>query len=217
LLGKQELINFNDEPILLLWMLAISLFIGVISGIYPAFYLSSALPLYTLTGTIRSGKMGFRVRQILVLVQFIISVAVIASTILMALQMRYVNNKPLGFNKENKVVVTLRGADLIEKYQTIKNELLKDSSILSVSRTRLPPIGGVMSGSFSLENNDGVIEKAQPVNLMHIKENFIKTMGMELIAGRGFSDEMPGDIGNSALVNETLVKKWGGRTPLVNV
>ncbi len=214
LLGRQELLNLNDEPTLLLWMLGFSFIVGLLSGVYPAFYLSSAPIITTLTGTTRSGKKGFRVRQTLVLVQFIISIAVIASTILMALQIRYVANKSLGFIKENKVTITLRDAEVIEKYPIIKNELLKDSRILNVSRTRVSPAGSGLSGNFGLENNDGVMEKPQSIFYMDIKEDFIKTMGMELVAGRDFSMELSTDIGGSAIVNETLVKMMEWKDPL---
>jgi len=215
LLGRQELMNLSDEPVLLLWMLGLSLVVGLISGIYPAFYLSSVTPISTLTGTTRTGKQGFHVRQTLVLIQFFISIAIIASTILMALQMRYVANKPLGFNKENQVIIRLEGADLIEKYPILKNELLKDSRIMNVSGANVPLGVVVGSHNFYLENNEGVIgRETQGIDFMSIKEDFIKTMGMELVAGRDFSREPPTDIGSSALVNEALVKKMGWKEPL---
>jgi putative ABC transport system permease protein len=124
LLGKHQLMDFSREPLLLLWLFALSLVTGLMSGIYPAFYLSSIQPISALKDTTQSGRKGFRMRQALVLVQFIISIAVIASTILMGIQMHYVNNKPLGFNKKNKVIIPLRGADLIVKYPTLKQEPL---------------------------------------------------------------------------------------------
>lgn len=214
LLGKQELMNLSDKPILLLWMLGFSLVVGLISGIYPAFYLSLVPPIFTLKDMTRTGKKGIRMRYALVLIQFIISITIIASTILMALQMRYVANKPLGFNIENQVIIRLAGADLIEKYPILKNELLKDRRILNVSRTQIPPGEGSTWRNFNLESNEGVIGKAQPIALMIIKEDFIKTMGMELVRGRDFSRELPIDMKSSMLVNEALVKKMGWEEPL---
>lgn len=214
LLGRQELVSFRNEPFLLLWMTGIAIFVGMVSGMYPAFYLSSAPIMAVLTGKTGSGKKGFRVRQTLVLLQFIISIAIIASTILMAIQIRYAANKPLGFDKENRVTITLRDAEVIEKYPVIKNELLKNSRILNVSRTRIPPTGGGLSGNFGLENNDGVMEKPQSIHFMDVKEDFIETMGLALITGRDFSREFTSDIGSSAIVNETLVKNMGWEEPL---
>ncbi len=213
LLGRQELMNFYDEPNLLLWMMCFGLVVGLISGIYPAFYLSSVQPLSTLTGTTRSGKHSFRMRQSLMLIQFIISMAVIISMILMVLQMQYVSNKPLGFKKENKAEIRLQGAELIGKYPIIKNELLKDSRILDVSGSRTGTVAAVPSRSY-IEDNDGVIGEPQVLNFKEVKEDFIKTMGMEIVRGRDFSSDLSTNIGNSALVTESLVKKMGWEEPL---
>ncbi len=214
LLGRQELMNINNEPFLMLWIVGITLIVGLISGIYPAICLSSAPIMAAITGKTRSGKKGFRVRQTLVLVQFIISIAVIASTILMVLQIRYVADKPLGFNKENLVLIVLRDAEVIEKYPIIKNALLKDSHILNISMTRVPPTGGGLWGNFGLENNDGVVEKPQQIYYMNVMEDFTKTMGLELVAGRDLSSELAIDVEGSAIVNETLVNKMGWKEPL---
>ncbi len=213
LLDKHQLMNLNDEPVLLLWMLGLSLVVGLVSGIYPAFHLSSIQPISNLTGTPHSGKGGFRVRQTLVLIQFIISIGIIASTILMGIQMEYVSNKPLGFNKENQMILSLRGADLIERIPTIRNELLKDRHILAVSTTIHMPGGRVSTNSFAVENNDGVME-SQSVKRMQVGEDFIKVMGIELSKGRDFSGKLLTDEEGSVLVNETMVKRMGWVEPL---
>ena len=79
---------------------------GLLSGAYPAFYLSSWAPLTALTGKQTAGKASLRLREALVLLQFTISAAVIACTLLMVAQMRYVANKSLGFEKEHRLIVT---------------------------------------------------------------------------------------------------------------
>jgi putative ABC transport system permease protein len=213
LLDKHQLMNLNDEPVLLLWMLGLSIAVGLISGIYPAFHLSSVQPISNLTGTTHSGKRGFRVRQTLVLIQFIISIGIIASTILMGIQMEYVTNKPLGFKKENQMIIGLRGADLIEKVPVIRNELLKDHNILAVSTTLHLPGAFVSVNSFPVENNEGVME-SQSVSRMQVGEDFIKVMGIKLSKGRDFSKKLLSDEGGSVLVNETRVKRMGWVEPI---
>ncbi len=215
LLGKHELMNFIDKPAMLLCMLAFSIFVGLISGSYPAFYLSSALPIATLTGTTHSGKKGSTIRQILVFIQFIISITVIASTILMALQMRYVANKPLGFSKENKLIITMHGPDLISKVQTLKQELLKDSSISAIAETHEMVSGSAYGNPFIVENNDGVMEK-QSIMMGHmfVGEDFIKVMEIELIAGNNVSHKLWSSTIRAILVNETQVKRMGWKEPL---
>jgi putative ABC transport system permease protein len=222
LLGKQELIDFFSEPALLLWMLALSLVIGLISGLYPAFYHSSILPISALTGRSHVGKKGFRLRQLLVLVQFIISIGVIAATILMAIQMRFVNNIDLGFNKENRVITNLIGADLIEKVPTLKTELLSDSRILGVSLAYQMPGGEItdqyagleIAGyTFPVEGNDGLMERAT-LNLMQVDEDFIEVIGAKIKLGRDFSKRLSTDVERSCLVNEATVKMMGWVEPL---
>lgn len=213
LLNKHLSLNFASEPVLLIWLVGLSLLVGVLSGLYPAFYLSSIVPLSALVGRKRSGKVNIRLRQLLVLIQFTITIGVIACTLLMAAQMRYISNKSLGFEKEHRLLINLRGADLLEKIPTIKNELLKNSHILGVSISD-SMMGGVFSDLIiQIDNNDGVLEQSTLLN-MAVEENFFDVMGMQIVEGRKFSSELPTDIGTTFVVNETLVKQRGWEEPL---
>jgi putative ABC transport system permease protein len=213
LLGKQQLTSFSDQPVLLFWMLGLSLVTGMIAGSYPAVYLSSILPITALTGRSQSGKRIFRVRELLVMVQFIISIGVIASTLLMGMQLQYIANKPLGFDKENRLIIRLRGADRIENFAILRNELLRNDRVLTVSMTADKP-GGVIIVSFrKIENNEGVTE-SQTVSGMRVGENFLNVMGIELSLGRDFSKKLLTDVAGVALVNEAMVKKMGWVEPL---
>jgi len=202
-----------NEPRVLGGMLLFSLVLGLISGIYPALYLSSIAPISALVGGHRSSKGSIRLREMLVLIQFIISVTVVACTLLMALQMRYVSNKALGFDKENRLIITMRTADLIDKLPTIKKELLKNSNILGVSLCNevIGNIQGLMGAP--IDNNEGVPE-IMTVKAMQVSGGFLDVMGIELIEGRDFSKRLLTDMGDSYLVNETMVKKMGWDQPL---
>ncbi len=215
LLGKPLALGLMDEPVLLLWMAGLGLFVGLLAGFYPAFYLSSISPISALASTHGGKRGGFRLREFLVLVQFTVSVIVIACTLIMALQMRYISTKPLGFDKANRVVIDLRGLDAIEKYPVIKNELSKNSHILGVSAcsamisTGQPfPINVAM-----MDNKDGVVETANMTH-MQIADDFMEVMGMQLAAGRDFSKKLLTDVGASFIVNETMVKARGWKEPL---
>jgi putative ABC transport system permease protein len=166
-----------------------------------------------LVNGIRAGKGNICFRQILVLIQFIITVSVIACTLLMALQIRYVSRKPLGFDKENRVIITLRGADLIDKMPTIRKELFKNSSILGISTSshimgQDTPINVAM-----IDNNDGVLEETSIKHIM-VGDEFLEVMGMQLSEGRDFTKKLLTDVGNTFVVNETMVKKMGWGQPL---
>ena len=213
LLSNHLVLNLSHESGLLGWMFVFSLAIGLLSGLYPALYLSSMPSLSAIMYTHRAGKGSIRLRELLVLIQFIISVSVIASTLLMALQMRYISHKPLGFNKENRVMITLKGADLIDKIPTIKKELLKNSSIQGVSliSSRLGHNMRILTAR--IDNNDGVPEMTS-LKYMQVKDDFIEVMGMELVAGRDFSKKLLTDKEKAFIVNETMVKKMDWDDPL---
>jgi len=214
LLNKTLTLNLSHEPSLGLWLLVFALVIGLLSGIYPAFFLSSALPLSALLNRDRPGKGNIRLRELLILVQFIITVSVIACTVLMVLQMRYISHKSLGFHKENRVILTLRGTDVIvDKMPTIKKELLKNSNILRISTSSVMMGEPAELSSVMLDNKDGVLEETL-LESIEVGNDFIEVMGMELIAGKDFSRRLLTDVGASVIVNETLVKKMGWEEPL---
>ncbi len=201
------------EPQVMGSILLFSLALGLLSGSYPAFYLSSVAPLSALVESQQSGKGSIRLRKILVLIQFIISITVIACTLFMAMQMRYVSNKALGFDKENRVIITLRTADVIDRVPTLKKELLKNSNILGVALSNRV-IGNIddIMGSM-IDNKDGVQEYIT-ANAMAVGKDFFKVMGLELVEGRDFSRRLITDVGDSFIVNQKMVKKMGWEQPL---
>ena len=209
LLDNSIVLSDLYELRLLFWMLAFSLGLGVISGIYPALYLSSTAPLSSLVEKHKAGKGRICLREVLVLIQFMISVCVIACTLLMILQMSFVSNMPLGFNKDNKLTITLYTADLIDKVPTIKKELSKNSSILGsalcsnvIGKVNARPMG------FKINNKDGVIE-VMTAKGMDVDKDFIDVMGIKLKDGMDFSKRLMTDVGDPYIVNEAMVKKMG--------
>lgn len=215
LLGKPLRIDLVNEPILLAWMLGLGVIVGVVAGLYPAMYLSSVSPLSALASTKGGGKGGYRIREMLVLLQFTVSVVVIACTIMMALQMRFVSRKPLGFDKQNRLIVNLTGLDVVLKYQQIKAELMKNSHILGVTATsQMISVGqNVSTNGAMVDNKDGVPELTTYSNIQ-TDDNFLQVMGMQLASGRDFSRLLITDIGRSFVVNETMAKNRGWKEPL---
>jgi putative ABC transport system permease protein len=214
LMGNQVQFDLLKEPMLAVWLIALSVAMGLLSGAYPAFYLSSWAPLTALTGKQTAGKANLRLREALVLLQFTISAAVIASTLLMGAQMRYVANKSLGFEKEHRLIVTMRGVPTIDKHDTIKTELLKDSHILGVAIAAVSPADvGTPVNLAQVEQEDGKIEPTQ-LNNFPIGEGFVEVMGLKLLQGRDLSKRLLTDVGTNVLVNEALVRKMGWTNPL---
>lgn len=203
------------DPQLAIWLVAIALGVGLLSGIYPAFYLSSWAPLTALTGKQQSVGGNLRMREFLVLVQFTISAAAIASTLLMIAQMHYVSTRPLGFERDNRLMISLRGASTIEKIPAITNELLADARVRAVAVANQTPADGDRAniGLVGIENEEGVVTR-QLINVLPIGDNYEKVLGLALVEGRDLSTRLLTDIGPNVLVNEKLVKQMGWANPI---
>jgi len=213
LMGQQVRLDLAQHPLLLAVLVGLGVLMGLLSGIYPAFYLSSWAPLSALASKNAAGKGNLRMREGLVLLQFTISVAVIACTILMAAQMRYIASKPLGFQKENQVVVHLRGASTIEKLSTIRTELAKNAHVLGSTELQVVMGQTPSINVINMENNSGEMTPVTTSNL-EIGEDFVSVMGLKILQGRDFSKRLLTDVGLNVLVNEATVRKMGWTEPL---
>ena len=203
-----------QNPVLLLWLLGLGVGMGLLSGVYPAFYLSSWAPLTALSGKQPARSGNHRLRQTLVLLQLTISAAVIASTLLMGAQMRYVATKPLGFEREHRLILTLRGASTIEKWQTLRTEMMKDSHIQAVGITGRSPVQPfVPINLFPMEQEDGKLELT-PSRNMAVGEGFVEAMGLKLLQGSDSGIKRVKGEGVNVLVNEAMVRKMGWTNPI---
>lgn len=223
LFGKTLSLSFTDMPQLYLWLVGLALVVGVGAGLYPAFYLSAAVPITALVGGAKGGGRSSALRESLVFVQFLITVTVIACTLVMLVQMRYISSMSLGFERENRVNVTLRGADTILSADSIKTELKTNPNVLGVSWTTTPMGGRFGLGAVGLESNQGTIEMTTVSNL-GVGPDFIDVMGLELKAGRDVADDIASSAGAAAggprqqireiVVNEALVRNQHWDEPI---
>jgi putative ABC transport system permease protein len=223
LLGKPIEISSAQTPELLAWAAGLALVVGLGAGLYPGFYLSSIAPLSSLVGGGRGSKRRSALREGLVFVQFMISITVIACTLVMASQMRYISSLSLGFDRENRLVVQMRGADVITSSDSIKTELLRNSNVLGVSWANAMMGGNFGVSVIGLENNDGVIDPTT-VNQVGIGTGFFDVMGLTLVKGRAPSDEVASAAAADArgtrapireiVVNEKLVAALHWDEPL---
>ena len=214
LVGKPLSLNLTGQPLVGAAILALSLIVGLFAGLYPALYLSSWAPLTALVGrSSRAGKASVRFRQVLVFTQFVISIAVIAATLLMSAQMRFIADRGLGFEQENRIMITLRGAGVIERIPTIENRLSGDPHILGVTTSQF--MMGHTTGlqAARVENNTGT-QQLMTVSNMPVGDDFLEVMGISLAAGRDFSRRLLTDIGTGYIVNEAFVRTMGWDEPL---
>ena len=145
--------------------------------------------------------------------QFAISIGVIACTLLMGQQMRYIANKGLGFDKENRVLVTLRDRSLVERESMIANELKKTPGVLGVATSATMMGRDMPHVTGKAENNDGVMTDLG-FSFFPVGDNFIEVMGIEVVKGRGFSRRLLTDTGAAYIVNETFVRAMGWEEPI---
>ncbi len=210
--GGKIIFSYQDSFIFLLELIGITLTVGVISGSYPALFLSKFEPAQSLKGTISSKMKGSFLRKILVVLQFSIAISLIICTGIVSNQMNYIKNKNLGFNKEHVLYLPIRSKETRGKIDLLKSELSKNSNIINVAAS-----GGLFgaSGSEGTETVSGTNGKQRMMmRRSFVGFDYIKTMQMKIVKGRDFSLAHPSDSSSSVIINETAVKKFGWKNPI---
>jgi predicted permease len=200
----------------ILSMILVALVAGLVSGIYPALYLSAFRPIRVLKGDLSTGMKSGRMRKILVVVQFALSVFLIIGTVVVYRQLNYMKGKDLGYDREHLFYVYMRG-DIKESYHTLKEELLRNPNVLSVSASGHQPHRiSSNSGGASWEGKDPELEVLIGYNPVDF--DYIETMGIEMAYGRSFSKEYPGDLYHDTIanfmINEQVARIMGIENPV---
>jgi putative ABC transport system permease protein len=186
------------------------LLVGVATGSYPAFFLSSFIPYEVLKGKIHTGASALTLRKALVIFQFVISIFLITSTLLVFKQLTFLRNQPLGFEKEMVLVVPMKDGTVREKYPAIRSLLLSDKSIQKVAASSSIP-GGQFNQNSIQPGNGG---EAKPVAELFVTADFFSLLGIHTLAGRVFSDEFRGDSASSFVINEAAARLLNLENPV---
>ncbi len=199
--GKQLTIRFLDGN-LWLGLLSIAFVTGILSGIYPALFLSGFRPAKVLKGSMNKMGGNLLFRNGLVVVQFVVSILLLAGTIVVYQQLRFIKTRNVGFDKENLLYMPMSG-EIWNKQQALKVELSKDPLTSNFAITSEVPTN-LTSGTINIvwEGKDPQSQVVFPV--MHVNETFIDVFKMRMLAGRGFSTEFKGDSNNYVLNEEAL-------------
>jgi putative ABC transport system permease protein len=193
-------IAFTGAANLTLVAITVLLFflIGLGMGIYPAFYLSRFEPISTLKGLLtRDGKPYLR--NVLVITQFTISIALISCTLVIYEQQQYIRNKKLGFTKDNILVLPLTGQEAKTRAQFIKRQLMELPEVIAISASSDIPHRGFTTNGYKPESVDNYMQ----IHVVDADEDFLKTYNIPLLKGTNFSKERPFDK-EGYLINETL-------------
>ncbi|WP_128545996.1 ABC transporter permease [Larkinella soli] len=210
LTDKKMTVQF-DNPSFWLTLLGLTLVTGILSGSYPALFLSSLQPVKVLKGTLRFKAGAVFIRQGLVVFQFMLSLLLIIGTLIAGEQVRFIRNKNLGLNRENLIFVPLEG-DLPKNYDIFRQELQQSPGVQTVSASGSNPmeIGNSTVGVQwkGKDPDDKTLFTQMPVTY-----DFLKTMNIQLIDGRDFSRDRVVDSTNYIL-NEEAARRMGMKNPV---
>jgi ABC-type antimicrobial peptide transport system permease subunit len=206
------IMSFQNNSIFLLELVGITLFVGIVSGIYPALFLSRFQPAESLKGSLSTKFKGAYLRKVLVISQFAIAIILFICTGIVSNQMSYIKNKDLGFNKEHVLYLPIRSKDTREKINLLKTELSKNSDIVNVAAT-----SGLFGASGS-EGTETVAGTNGQVRMMmrrsFVDYDYLKTMQMDIVKGRNFSLSHSSDSTSAVIINEAAARKFGWANPV---
>lgn len=205
LFGREFDSNFWADPVAFGGLFFLGLLVGTIAGIYPAFYLAR-IGISSQRKNIGRPS-GNKVRSGLVLTQFTISIAVISATILMFLQLRYIDDQAIGFEKQNKLVVRVQGADSIERIPVLMQQLQNSPAIRNASMVTGNPVTGKYSAAFEALLDNGSVYNLE-YDYIRVDENFIGTLGLNLTAGRGFETGAEAEL-RQVVINRAAAEEIG--------
>jgi putative ABC transport system permease protein len=211
LAGKSFDLHVITSPVVLFSLLGIILIAGLFGGSYPALFLSKYSPVTVLKGEITQGSAGSLFRKILVVIQFTVSVIMIVCTLVVFHQLNFLKNADQGFVQENVLSLELNRS-MTSKYPVLKQALLENPNIKFVGSTNTPVGEGSGKLLFDVETDQGMSQRG--INFAVVDHDFVEALGIKIVYGREFQEDMPSDTLSGVVVNETFVKRMGWSDPI---
>ncbi|MEZ4829913.1 MAG: FtsX-like permease family protein, partial [Bacteroidia bacterium] len=207
--GKALRLDYLSDPWTLPGLLGLAVIAGLVAGSYPALYLSSFEPVAILRGRLFSGEKGSFLRSGLVVVQFSISVTLIAGVMMLQDQLRFMKNKPLGFNRENLVILPSND-DIYNRFESLKGQWLTQPGITDVTLASRVPSGRLLDSQGAKAEIGGEMKTVDfRIADVHVSHDYLSTLEVNMAAGRDFDVRLASDSLQSFILNESAVKAIG--------
>ncbi len=207
LTGKEFSLEVLTSPTLAFVLVGIMLFVGLLAGSYPAFFLSAFQPASVLKGKLQTGMKSGALRSTLVIFQFAISIFLVVGTLTVFDQLKYIQTKKLGYDREQLIV--LQNTFVLGKsIESFKNEVLTNNSFKSGTISGFLPIRSNNSNSAVFPGKNPKSNSTTSCAFFYVDHDYIPTLGMELVAGRNFSREFGADS-TGMIINEATARQFG--------
>ena len=205
-------VNLFDARIVI-GMAAFAIVVGLVAGIYPAWFLSGFKAITVLKGKFNPSGQGISLRKALVVFQFTVSIVLMAGTIIVYRQLAFVSHHDLGFRKDQLVIIDFEGDDQVEKHiETIKTAIAAQPGVVSVAASRAVPGEFLPNAGTGIQTPDGQMGNNDPF-IYEIDFDFLPTYQIRLVAGRNYSRVFPTDSAGSMVINEAAAKLYGYQNP----
>ncbi len=208
LANKGIVLSAISNPSIVLGILAIAFVVGIIAGIYPAFFLSAFQPVHALKSRTAQSAAGSLLRKGLVIFQFALSIGIIFATLLILEQMEYIQSRNLGYDKDQVMIIPLN-KELRQNYEAFRNELKEYPRIENTTTSSWVPTRGSGHLSFQFEGNEEYLSQV----IYGIDKNFVDTYGIKLLAGKNIQNLASNEKNLEFLVSELTTKEAGYSSP----
>jgi putative ABC transport system permease protein len=208
--GNELDFNLSNAWLFLAGLVCLTVFVGILAGWYPALFMSSPQPHDVLKSAGQRATRGLGLRRTLVISQFTVSIILIVCSIFIGKQLHWIQKRNLGFNKEHVIVLKISQA-IKGKYESVRQELLENSSITDISALGPHKLGSLLRGmNFNFEGKTP--DQTWLTSCMAVDPDFVRFYGLEIVEGRSFSPELATETGGAYIINETLKEKLGWKT-----